>query len=513
VWFHGIHFSLPVKLSPVYILDMQTPFFPAWRPRLAPLRASLRQTADPFTRATLCQVEQTLQPALPPGLLQKPARGPHSRRRVFGLTRTFWCWVWQIFQGNTSCREVLRQFQAMLALWELPPVDEDSSAYCQARQKVPSAMLEAIFRASFQSAETKAARSTLLQGRPIKVVDASTVRLEDTPKNRAAYPASPNQFSRPGFPTLKLLALFSLRSGALLARAIGTLQVAETRLLMGLAAHLQPGDILTGDRAYGLYVMLHWTCSLGADVVARLNCLSRRVDFRQRIQKLGPGDGLFVWRKPKVPSKLLSPAQWAQVPETMVVRILRRRLEQPGFRTRQLTLVTTLLEAPLYPAHELFELYFQRWRLEMCLDDLKTTLGMEKLHCRTPGLVQKELLLFLTAHNFLRWIMAQAAQTGATPLERISFKGTLDAFRQWSAALAQVRGPGKLAKQRTLWRQLLHIIAADPVPARPGRREPRAVKKKSKYPRLTQSRHTYVDRWSRNKKRRAQRAKIRALLN
>jgi hypothetical protein len=158
---------------------MHTPFFPAWRPRLAPQRSCLRQTADPFTRATLCQVEQTLGPALPPGLLEKPPRGPHSRRRVFCLTRTFWGWVWQIFQGNTSCREVLRQLQALLALLAEPPIDEDCSAYCQARQKLPTHRLEAIFQASFQSAEDKAPPPTLLQGRPVKVVDASTVRLED----------------------------------------------------------------------------------------------------------------------------------------------------------------------------------------------------------------------------------------------------------------------------------------------------------------------------------------------
>ena len=400
----------------------------------------------------------------------------------------------------------------MLSLLDSPAIDEDGSAYCQARQKLPTPLLEAIFHASFRSAENKAPLSTLLQGRPVKVVDASTVRLEDTPQNQAVYPASPNQFARPGFPTLKLLALFSLRSGGLLAHATGDLKLSETRLLMSLAQHLQPGDVLTGDRAYGLYVMLHWIYHLGADLVARLNCRSRRVDFRQRIQKLGPGDGLFLWQKPQVPSTLLSAQEWNQVPKTMIVRILRRRIEQPGFRTRQLTLVTTLLEAQWYPAQELFELYFQRWRLEMCLDDLKTTLRMEKLKCRAPRLVQKELLLFLIAHNFLRWMMAQAAQTGPTPLVRISFKGTLDAFRQWSAALAQVRGPGKLAKQKAIWRQLLQIIAADPLPERPGRREPRAVKKKSKYPRLTRSRRTYVDRWSRNKKRRVQRAKKRGLL-
>jgi hypothetical protein len=492
---------------------MQTPFFPAWRPRLAPLRSCLSQAVAPLRRATLCQIEQTLGPALPDSFRNKSPRGPHSRCRVFCLGRTFWSWVWQILQANTSCREVLRQVQALQALLGLPAIDENTSAYCQARSKLPTALLEQMLQSSCASAQALSLAPTLLDGRPIKVVDASTVRLPDTQENRRAYPASPNQFSRPGFPLLKILTLFCLRSGALLARATGNLKAAETRLLTNLADQLQPGDILTGDRAYGLYVMLHWTYSLGADLVARLNCLSRRLDLRHCLKKLGQGDALFLWHKPKVASKLFTPQQWEQVPQTMVVRIVRRRIQQKGFRTRELTLVTTLLDPQLYPVEELLAVYFKRWRLEMCLDDLKTTLAMEQLSCRTPELVQKELLVFLITHNLLRWIMAQAAERGGVPLERVSFKGTLDAFRQWSTALPQVRGPAKRRKQRELWRQLLAIVAADGVPHRPGRKEPRAVKKRSKYPRLTKDRHRYVDRWSRNRKRRAQRAKNRDLLN
>jgi hypothetical protein len=278
-------------------------------------------------------------------------------------------------------------------------------------------------------------------------VDASTVRLADTPPNRAEFPPNQNQFSRPNFPLLKLLVLFGLASGAVLARATGTKKDAETRLLMSLRPHLEPGDILGGDRAYGLYVIAHWVNTLGADLLARLNARSRRVDFRKAIKKLGPGDALFLWHKPKVPSRLLSAPEWAQVPETMVVRVIRIRVERPGFRTRDLTVVTTLLDPELYPAQEILEAFLKRWRLEMCLDDLKTTLGMEQLKCLTPGLVQKELRVFLTAHNLLRWIMAQA------------------------------------------------------------------VKKRSKYPRLTKPRGRYVERWSRNKRRRVQRAKKQAQLN
>jgi hypothetical protein len=492
---------------------MSTPFFPSWRAFLAPQKSHLRNTAQSLRPATLSQIEQHLAPALPKGLLQKPLAGPHCRQRVFCLTRTFWCWIWQIFQANTSCREVLRQIQALLGLLEQAPIDGDGSAYCQARAKLSLALLDKALAASASSAHAQAPASTLLQGRPIKFADGSSVRLQDTPANRAEFPAVKNQHRRPSFPSLKAVVLFDLASGAVLARATGSLKVAETRLLMSLNQEIQPGDIIGGDRAFGLYVVAHWAQSLGADLLARLNTRSRRVDFRKTLKKLGPHDALFLWHKPESRSKLLTPEQWAQVPDTIVVRLIQIRVHVPGFRTRQLTVVTTLLDPQLYPAQEILAAFLKRWRLEMCLDDLKTTLGMEQLKCRKPAVVQKELAVFLLAHNLLRWIMGQAAQIGQVDMERISFKGTLDAFRQWCQALAQVRGPGKLSKQKRLWRQLLCTLAADLVPERPDRQEPRAVKKRSKYPRLTKPRDKYVERWSRNKRRRVQRAKKHAPLN
>jgi len=474
---------------------------------LAPMGSRPQNTARAFRQATLSQIEQTLAPALPAQLLDPPVAGDHSRQRVFPLPRTFWCWIWQVFQANTSCREVVRQVQAMLALLPHAAIDESTSAYCQARGKLPLPLLQKAFAASGRSAEKLAPAGRLLQARPVKIVDGSSVRLHDTAKNRESCPAASNQFGGPGFPLMRIVGLFSLASGALLAHLTSSLNTAEVRLLMRLEEHFQSGDILVADRAYGHYVLIHWLNTLGVDLVARLNARSRRVDFRTTSKRLGSGDGLFVWHKPKLPSKLLSPEQWEQVPETLTVRILHVRLHKPGFRTRELTLVTSLLDPQVYPAEEIFETYFKRWRLEMCLDDLKTTLGLEMLGCKSPALVQKELLIYLTAHNFIRWIIAQAAQAGEVDLERISFKGTLDAFRQWTQALVQVRGPGKQGKQKRLWRKLLETLAADRVPHRPERQEPRAVKKRSKYPHLNKSRRTYVERWSRNKRRRAARAK------
>jgi hypothetical protein len=486
---------------------MNTPYFPGWRQVLAPMGTRARHTAYSLRQATLSQIEQVLAPALPDELFHKPAIGRHSRRRVFPLARTFWCWIWQVFQANTSCREVVRQVQALLALLQHPVPDESTSAYCQARANLPLSLLQKAFAASGRSAEKLTLGHRLLQGRPVKIADGSSVRLHDSPGNRAAFPASANQFGGPNFPLMRILGVFSLASGALLAHLTSSLKTAELRLLMNLETHFQSGDILVADRAYGQYVLIHWLNTLGVDLLARLNARSRRVDFRTASKRLGPKDGLFVWHKPAVPSQLLTPEQWAQVPETITVRVLHTRIHRPGFRTREMTIVTTLLDAELYPATEIFATYFKRWRLEMCLDDLKTTLGMEMLGCKSPDSLQKELLIYLTAHNLIRWLSAQAAQAGQVELERISFKGTLDAFRQWTQALVQVRGPGKRGQQKRLWKELLRTLAADLVPHRPERQEPRAVKKRSKYPRLTKSRHTYVERWSRNKRRRAARAK------
>jgi hypothetical protein len=486
---------------------MATPYLPALRPILAPM-GSRSQNPAPFLRqATLAQIEQTLAPALPETLLRKPADGPHSRRRVFDLPRTFWGWGWQVLQANTSCREVVRQLQVLLALHQEGAPAENTSAYCQARGKLPLALLQTAFAASARSAEQTAAATTLLQGRTIKLVDASSVRLQDTRANRLAFPPSANQFGQRGFPILKILALFSLASGGLLAYLTGSLQVAEQRLLLGLKDYLQAGDVLVGDRAYGQFALAYWLQSLKVDLLARLNTRTRRIDFRKAAKRLGTQDGLFVWGRPYVPSKLLTAEQWAQTPESLTVRILHLRLARPGFRTRELTLVTTLLDAQQYPAEEVFAAYSKRWRLEMGLDDLKTTLGMELLHCQSPGLVQKELLVYLTTHNLIRWLIAQAAQTGHVPLERLSFKGTLDAFRQWMVAWVQLQGKHRRNKRKQLWQELLQTLAADLVPHRPLRQEPRAVKKRSKYPHLNKPRHAFVDRWSRNKRRRAARAK------
>ena len=473
-------------------------FFPAWRHRLGPKGRS-SSSLRAIRPATLAQVEAQLAPALPPGLLQAPRQGEHSRNRIFPLFRTFWCWFWQVLQANTSCREVVRQVQALFALEGGANVDEATGAYCQARKKVPQALLEKALVAAAQSAQRLARPPGALQGRPTKVLDASNVRLADTPENRKAFPPSRSAPPGSGFPLLKVVVLFCLASGAILARACGTQLVHEVRLCEALRASFGKNDILIADRAYGIYAIVAWLRSLQADVIARVPTRLRRVDFRTARKRHGRGDARFSWRRPQKACAFLPLAEWLGLPEELPVRLLRFQVRQAGFRPSQVTLVTTLLDPVAYPAQEIIAAYARRWRLEMCLDDLKTTLGMEQLSCRSPEMVQKELLVFLTAHNLLRWLMAQAVQQEALALERISFKGTMDAFRQWSLALAQLgRSRRHNAQRRRMWNRLLEILVADAVPERPHRKEPRAVKKPKKYPHLNCPRNQFRDPWKSN---------------
>lgn len=480
---------------------MHDDIFPALRACLAPMGRRSTPVIRSIRQLTLDQIEQRFGSAVDPALLQQKTSKDYSRDRIFPLARTFWCWIWQILQANTSCREVVRQVQSLFGLHERSDVDEGSSAYCQARGKLSIGLLQKIFAASARRAEKRAPASTLLQGRTIRLADGSGMRLPDTPKNRAAFPPPKNQPEGTGFPYLKVVVLFALNSGTILAHSIGSLLQSELRLFLCLRAWLKKGEILVLDRAYGFFVVAGLLQLLGVDLVARVPTGSRKIDFRKAHKKFGTDDALFIWQKPRRRSPLLRLAEWMSLPSQLTVRIVRARINKKGFRIRQLTVVTSLLDAELYPAEEILEAYLKRWRMEMCLDDLKTTLEMEYLSCLSPKMVHKELLIFLTAHNFLRWIMAEAAQSNEVELERLSFKGCLDGFRQFSKAMARIGKTRQALKKRDrLWKQFLRTLARDLVPERPGRREPRAVKRKRKYDDLNQPRRLWKDRPGRHER-------------
>jgi hypothetical protein len=476
---------------------LNTPFFPAWLNMLAPMGSRFTQTLRSVTAMTLAQLEIQFAPCVPDWLFPKATEKLNSRDRIYTQLRTFWTFMGQCLNPKTSCREAVRQVQGLFKLHKGPHVSENDGAYCRARKRLKAETLRQTLAHSAKVADLVAPRTGLLQGRPIKAVDGSASTLADTPANRKAFPAPKTQHKlQTGFPLMRFVALFSLASGAILSVLQGNIHQAELRLFNLLLYTLEEGDIVIGDRAFGNFVALSLLQQIGVDLIARS---ARHFDGRKAIKRLGKNDWLGHWKKGTNPSAILTLEQWTQLPPEVTVRIVRGSLYQNGFRVRQVTLVTTLLDPILYPAQEILRAYLRRWRMEMCLDDLKTTLGMETLRCHSPEMVEKEMLMHLIAHNMIRWLMVQAATEYAVELERISFKGSMDGFRQFSHAMAQADSK-KL--RRSIWQELLRTLAADLVPNRPGRVEPRAVKRqRKKYPHLRMPRNKFRDRLKRSRRR------------
>jgi hypothetical protein len=459
---------------------MNTPLFPAWRSRLAAYGRRTRQ------RRCASELENEFAQFLPPALLLKTARGAGSRNRVFTRARTFWCFIWQVLQPQTACRAVVRKMQAE-GESQRRTFDESSSAYCQARKRLPLTTLQRGLEHSAQCAEHRVRGSVLGWHRPVKVVDATSFQTPDTPANREQYHYPPGQKKGCGFPVMRALALFSLASGAIERLVTAACCTAELVMLKPLWSVLKRGDILLGDRVYGCFALLAALPLQGVDVVARLHqarCLNLR-----RARKLGPDQWQTTLPKPSHPPPYIPQAEWDQLPLSIPVRILRIRVQIKGFRTKKLWIVTTLLDVQLYTQEALAELYVRRWQMELTFRDLKTTMGMETLRCRTPDMVEKEIRLFLIAHNFLRALMATAAAPHDLSPHRISFKGTVDTIRSFHPAM--LHAPSTHSRMR-LRRRLLAILYADRLPLRPNRSEPRAIKKRPKpYPLLTKPRHIF----------------------
>ena len=315
--------------------------------------------------------------------------------------------------------------------------------------------------------------------------------MADTPNNQKAYPQPCGQKPGCGFPLIKIVGVFCLATGALLDYAKGNKHQHELSLLHKLLDQFKVGDLMLADRGFSSYALMALMLLRGVHSLFRLHA-ARPADLR-RGKRLEKNDRLVVWLKPwdwQRP-RYLPKALWNCLPQELAVRVVRFNLEIPGFRTRSVTLVTTLVDARTYPARELAALYARRWKIELWFRDIKTSMGMEVLRCKSPRMAHKELEMFFIAYNLIRCLMVRASVFYNVPMERLSFKGTVDAARQFSAAIAQAHSK---KKQNQLVAQLLEAIACDQVPDRPGRREPRAVKRRPKpYPLLTKPRHQFKD--------------------
>jgi hypothetical protein len=464
---------------------MTTADFPAWT---SSFHSHLRRVGA-TTAPTLHQFEALFSRWVAHHLLAQQDEGAHSRNRCWNLRLVFWSFLWQIAQAGASCREAIRQAQSLCQRSGQAVPPDETSPYCQARGQLPLEPLEQVHRALLREAEEGLARGDLWCGHRVQVVDGATVTMPDSEANQKDYPQQSVQQPGCGFPIMRLVALFSLATGMLAAWATGNWFDSEIGLFQNLWENLSAGEVLLGDRGFGGWPMLAQCSRRGLHAVFRLSS-SRKVDFRKG-RRLGPNDRLVTWPRPKARSAYLSAEQWAQLPCELTLRLVRCRLDFPGFRTREVVLVTTLLDPEKYPLAALGKLYRRRWEMELTLRNLKTTLQMDQLSCKTPANIQRELRMHLLIHNLVRRLMLEAARQRHVALSRISFAGALSAARRYAEALLQSTSK---RQRHDLFEQMIRVLAEDQVPDRPGRREPRAVKRRPKpYPLLTKHRKVFKE--------------------
>jgi hypothetical protein len=422
----------------------------------------------------LGRLQQDLAAGLSPRAITDACKalGHRWRDGILNPVTTVYLFLLQVLHGNTACQHVVH-----FGGWTF-----SASAYCQARKRLPLAVWQHLLESTAARLRQTTEPESRWRGHRVWIIDGSSFSMPDVPALRQHFGQAPSQRPGCGFPLAKLLAVFDLSTGMLLRAAAAPLRTHETSQVAAVHAVLTPGDVLLGDRGFCSYAHLALLVQQGLHGVFRLH-QRQLVDFRpgrghvppgrsanpedlprsRWIRCLGSEDQVVAWFQPKRRPEWMTPAQFAALPGEMVVRELRYRVETPGFRTRSIILATTLLDAEAYPASALAELYLCRWRIEGDLKHLKITMNMDVLRCETVEGVLKELAVFALAYNLVRSVMVESAAAQEVAAERISLVDTV----RW------------LIGEEDAAMAALHVN-----PARPGRFEPRVVKRRPKQYRL-----------------------------
>ena len=394
--------------------------------------------------------------------------GYSYRHRILDPVTTVQVFLLQILHGNTACTAMAR----------LAGVPFSAAAYCCARKRLPLALFEDLLQRVCDALFPEIQETGRWRGHRTWTLDGSSFSMPDTPDLQGHFGQPSAQAKGCGFPVAHVLALFHAGTGLLLRVIAAPLRTHDMHHAATMHPELEEGDVLIADRAFASFA--HLALLFLQNMHALFRCHQRQiVSFRvgrphtgqQRPRKglprsryvcrLGHWDQLVEYTKPRSKPTWIDAATYARLPETLLVRELRYLTPQRGFRTRMITLVTTLLDLQAYPAAELAELYLSRWQIEVNFRHIKTTMRMEVLHCKTVEGVLKELYMFAVAYNLVRLVMLEAARRQKVPLERISF---IDALRWLRDA-----GPDT---------RLTPLVVN---PSRPDRLEPRVLKRRMKH--------------------------------
>lgn len=400
--------------------------------------------------------------------------------RIYTPLVTLWVFLSQVLSADHSCRASVARLIAHRVSCGQRACSSETSAYCQARKRLPEKFFSAVTCLVGRALDASADPKWLWNGRRVYMFDGTTVSMPDTPANLKAYPQTYNQRPGLGFPLARIGAITSLSCGAILnvgfCRYAGKGQ-GEVSLLRRMWDILRPGDVLLADSLMSNWTGIVMLKERGFELVSRLNKATRKADFRKGI-RLGKDDHLVRWCKP-TSIRSVDRKTYNSLPDEITIREARIRVEQPGFRTKIFVVVTTLLDPKQTTKEDLARLYRARWNNELDLRSIKSTMQMEVLRCKTPELVRKEVWTHVLAYNLIRTIIAQAATKHDIEPRTISFKGAIQTLEAFQPVIA-FQGQQHSVVLENLYQQLLDAIARHRVADRPDRVEPRLLKRRPK---------------------------------
>jgi hypothetical protein len=401
--------------------------------------------------------------------------------RIYTPLVTLWVFLGQVLSADHSCRNAVARLIVHRVSRGQNACSSETGAYCQARKRLPEQFFSTIARLVGRKLEDESKEEWLWKGRHVYMFDGTTTLMPDTEANQQAYPQTWNQKAGAGLPLARVAAVFSLSCGVILdlgiAKYAGKGQ-GEVSLLHQLSGMFSKGDVLLADALMCNWRGLFSLQQQGVDTVTRLNKANRKADFR-RGKRLGKDDHIVTWRKPGSIRSLDWPT-YHSLPDSITVREARVYVEQPGFRTKAIVVVTTLLDPVEYPKEDLADLYRERWNNELDLRSIKSVMQMDCLRCKTPELVRKEIWTHVLAYNLIRTIMAQAASEHMMTPRSISFKGTLQTLEAFQPMIA-MQGSHVSSSRWLFYELLLEAIVKHQVADRPDRIEPRRIKRRHKH--------------------------------
>jgi hypothetical protein len=398
------------------------------------------------------------------------------RDRIYSPIVILWVFLSQVLSADHSCRLAVTRLVAHRTASGQDPCSPETGSSCKARQRLPIGGFTRLVRRIAADLRERTPGEWLWKGREVLLVDGSTVSMPDSEANQHRFPQAKTQAPGVGFPIARIVAVISLATGAVRDLAVGPYQgkrTGENSLFRTLWGGLRAGEIVLGDRHFGSFFGIAPLVERGVDGLFRMH-QCRKYDFR-RGTRLGIEDHVVWWAKPQRP-KWMARDVYDRPPGRLRVRELRVRVNQPGYRVGELVLVTTMLDPLEYTKQDLAMLYFERWDVELDLRSIKSAMQMDVLRCETPAMVEKEIWMHLLAYNLIRGLMGAAAEASGKLPRQISFKGTLQALTAFRDPLEDASA----GRRRVLVGVMLRTIAYHEVGDRPGRVEPRAIKRRPK---------------------------------